>query len=240
MRMSRFQTLSKILTVCLLGQCIFSPRQLSAYSVSEPLSLSRISRSPACYVAGGLIAIGVCALAYLLWPRESPLDPEKRECATAQKSVDSGQKFVLYKPLKDGGETIRNIVEDAAEMLYFCGKKDAWDGFVTYEFPREDLTWLLLQENGVAKGFVAYFVKEQGNLGTILYLAVDSSFRGKGLGTRLLKAGMDALTSDHGCSQIDLEVHKENLAAQKLYARFGFKDSGSSIYACAKRMVKAL
>jgi ribosomal-protein-alanine N-acetyltransferase len=61
--------------------------------------------------------------------------------------------------------------------------------------------------------------------GEILNLAVAPEARRKGLGGLLLEAGIDALASA-GAREIFLEVREQNVAAQQLYQRRGFRPVG--------------
>jgi len=58
-----------------------------------------------------------------------------------------------------------------------------------------------------------------------LYLAsvaVDDSYRGKGLGTFILRKSLE-IARDMGCKKVVLDVDLKNEGALRLYERFGFK-----------------
>ena len=59
----------------------------------------------------------------------------------------------------------------------------------------------------------------------IANLAVHPSFRGLGIGKKLL-AGSILHVYDEGARQFYLEVRRGNLTAQKIYAEFGFEMEG--------------
>jgi ribosomal-protein-alanine N-acetyltransferase len=61
--------------------------------------------------------------------------------------------------------------------------------------------------------------------GEILNLAVAPELRRLGLGGRLLEAGLSALAAA-GAKEVFLEVREQNLAAQRLYQRHGFRPVG--------------
>lgn len=71
------------------------------------------------------------------------------------------------------------------------------------------------------------FGLEQGDedpdlhIGHVMNLAVDPSYRRRGLGTELLRAGL-AYLKRLGARQVELEVRTENEEAIRLYRRFGF------------------
>lgn len=58
-----------------------------------------------------------------------------------------------------------------------------------------------------------------------LAIAVSSIWRGKGIGKRLMKEGVD-IAKKEGILQLELEVAQSNDVAIKLYSSFGFKDTG--------------
>ncbi len=73
---------------------------------------------------------------------------------------------------------------------------------------------------------VAYFLARE-ILGTaeVLNLAVVPECRGRGLGARLLDAGLAAVRA-RGGSEVFLEVRASNAVAQSLYAGRGFRTEG--------------
>jgi len=73
-------------------------------------------------------------------------------------------------------------------------------------------------------GFVvADLVPNHGQpLGHIKDLAVHPKYRGKGVGTALLRRGLDALY-EQSVRSVKLEVRESNEGARRLYSRFGFQ-----------------
>ena len=59
----------------------------------------------------------------------------------------------------------------------------------------------------------------------VLTIAVDPAAQGRGLGLRLLRAAL-ALAGQHGVETLFLEVAEDNIAAQALYLRAGFTQTG--------------
>lgn len=57
--------------------------------------------------------------------------------------------------------------------------------------------------------------------GYIAMLAVSSSFRGRGIATKLVKLAIDAMAA-RGADEIVLETEEGNVAAMRLYERLGF------------------
>jgi len=58
-----------------------------------------------------------------------------------------------------------------------------------------------------------------------LGMGIQKNFRGNGLGTRLLKKGLEAARS-RGLERIELEVYASNHRAIRLYQKFGFIEEG--------------
>jgi len=59
------------------------------------------------------------------------------------------------------------------------------------------------------------------HVGHVMNLAIDPPYRRHGLGTELLRAGLEYL-KNMGARQVELEVRTENREAIRLYRRFGF------------------
>ena len=58
-----------------------------------------------------------------------------------------------------------------------------------------------------------------------LGMLVRDGYRGAGLGSRLMTRAVD-WAGDHGCHKVVLEVWPHNVAARRLYERFGFVEEG--------------
>lgn len=88
---------------------------------------------------------------------------------------------------------------------------------------RRDSELLVADVNGEIAGYaVLWAVMDQGELGNV---AVDESFRGKGIGTRLIQAALDS-AEERGVHEVFLEVRRSNVRAQDLYRSFGFLEVG--------------
>ncbi len=61
-----------------------------------------------------------------------------------------------------------------------------------------------------------------GRRGWLHHLAVDTAYRGRGIGTALL-AQVEARLKTKGCLKVNLMVHGDNRAAQRLYRRLGYE-----------------
>jgi ribosomal-protein-alanine N-acetyltransferase len=82
--------------------------------------------------------------------------------------------------------------------------------------------WVAEEENFVTAALVIWRVLDEAHIATI---AVHPDFRQRGIGKALLRAGMDAAYAE-GARIYHLEVRAGNLAAQKLYANFGYEVVG--------------
>ena len=92
---------------------------------------------------------------------------------------------------------------------------------VTERQKPDALQWLVFREDGVVKGFAAYYIKNPG-IGKILFLAVDARYRGHGAAQRLIQRSLEALSAA-GCKMIEIVVRVENFRAQNLYRKVGFE-----------------
>ena len=65
-------------------------------------------------------------------------------------------------------------------------------------------------------------IEPRAKIGHVIDIAVHPKFRRQGIGSMLLKELMRRLIKK-GCTQIRLEVRVSNIAAQKMYEKFGFQ-----------------
>jgi ribosomal protein S18 acetylase RimI-like enzyme len=91
-----------------------------------------------------------------------------------------------------------------------------------------DAVFLVAEANGRIIGY-AYAVLEgpdymalRGPAGVLHDLVVDTEHRGHGVGQLLLKAALDQLSS-RGAPRVVLFTAEKNHAAQRLFARAGFR-----------------
>lgn len=78
-------------------------------------------------------------------------------------------------------------------------------------------------ERGIA-GFVLATIR-QGRLGHVITLDVAPAFRRRGIGERLLRAAEERL-DNRGITRLRLEVGSFNRAAQLLYQKLGYRQTG--------------
>ncbi|MGE5598380.1 MAG: ribosomal protein S18-alanine N-acetyltransferase [Bacteroidota bacterium] len=83
--------------------------------------------------------------------------------------------------------------------------------------------YLVVREDGNLAGYIGmWIVFDEGH---ITNLAVHPGHRRRGVATLLLDA-LTAAAKERGVTRLTLEVRRSNVAAQLLYARYGFVCSG--------------
>ncbi len=82
-------------------------------------------------------------------------------------------------------------------------------------------------EDGRIAGYAGWWEVPETGLATIMHIAVGESARRKGLGTLLLEHAC-AQAAEHGCAAMQLQVRSKNTPARGLYARAGFKETGTA------------
>ena len=88
---------------------------------------------------------------------------------------------------------------------------------------RKDSDLLVAEFKGDVAGYAVFWaVLDQGELGNV---AVDEEYRGRGIGSKLIKAVLER-AHERSVHEIFLEVRKSNVRAQDLYKGFGFTEVG--------------
>ena len=64
-------------------------------------------------------------------------------------------------------------------------------------------------------------LQAKAGIGSIGLIAVDAAFRGRGLGTALIRAALE-WCAGRGCSIVEVVTQGRNLAATRLYESNGF------------------
>jgi ribosomal protein S18 acetylase RimI-like enzyme len=83
----------------------------------------------------------------------------------------------------------------------------------------------VLRENNVFVGFITYYMDVlEKNIGHIFIMAVESAFRGKSYGKKLLQFALNDLKS-MGAKVVKLVTRTTNIPAQKLYTSAGFVET---------------
>ncbi len=101
---------------------------------------------------------------------------------------------------------------------------DAWNESMWMDELNNSLTtYIALEENGRTIGYAGYWLV--AGEAQITRVAVAGDERGRGLGTRLTAALINAAWQA-GADAITLEVRRSNAAAQKMYLTCGFRAEG--------------
>lgn len=113
-----------------------------------------------------------------------------------------------------------------------------------YLLTRANATTLVLEQDRKVRGAAILAWQKNSPVGRLYSIVIDPAFRGRGLGTRLLRA-CEKETVNRGCTQLRLEVRATNHRAIALYKGHGFRAAESlpgyySDGANGLRMVKAL
>lgn len=122
-----------------------------------------------------------------------------------------------------GTEVIREAEASAARAVYEIGTQcfsDAWrEETVVHDMAQPHSLYLVAQDGEEILGYACFwFVADEAQL---VNIGVRPAVRRRGLGARLVEAGLAAAKERHMASMY-LEVRVSNVAAQALYRRYGF------------------
>lgn len=91
------------------------------------------------------------------------------------------------------------------------------------ETENELANYIIAEDNGAVIGYVGYWkVVDEGHITNI---AVSPDYRRKGIASEMLSRIIKSAYDDN-LYLLTLEVRKSNIAAQKLYEKFGFEPLG--------------
>lgn len=113
-------------------------------------------------------------------------------------------------------ETVRKLLSNVPEAA-------AWSADDYRLALQRNLSMRVAEEEGIVCGLVAF--RTMADEAEILNLAVDSTRRRRGIGSRLMKDALAACKAV-GVNKIFLEVRDSNQVAQKFYLRMGFTEVG--------------
>ncbi|PIY80800.1 MAG: hypothetical protein COY80_01090 [Candidatus Pacebacteria bacterium CG_4_10_14_0_8_um_filter_42_14] len=92
----------------------------------------------------------------------------------------------------------------------------------------KDFNYFVAEDEGKLVGVIQVEVSSvYKGRGSIDDLYLIAEYRNQGLGKQLMKVGLVWL-KEKGVKKVGLAVHKDNLAAVKLYESFGFEDEPDS------------
>ncbi len=70
---------------------------------------------------------------------------------------------------------------------------------------------------------IGYFTRFIAKKGHVVSIAVLDDYRGRGIGSELMKYSMESMKNDYGAKEVYLEVRVSNEPAIKMYEKLGFK-----------------
>jgi ribosomal-protein-alanine N-acetyltransferase len=113
-------------------------------------------------------------------------------------------------------ETVRKLLSSVPEVA-------AWSAEDFRLALQRNLSIRVAEEEGIVCGLVAF--RTMADEAEILNLAVDSTRRRRGIGSRLMKDALAACKAA-GVKKMFLEVRDSNQAGQNFYLRMGFTEVG--------------
>ncbi|MEM0340286.1 MAG: N-acetyltransferase [Acidilobaceae archaeon] len=99
--------------------------------------------------------------------------------------------------------------------------------------------------NKLAEDVISYLTSEQQKVGHLVSIAVLASYRGRGIGSRLLAESIRVVRDIYEAISMYLEVRVSNYVAVRLYEKFGFRkvrlargyySDGEDAYIMVKRL----
>lgn len=114
-------------------------------------------------------------------------------------------------------------LETVRKLLFSVPEAAAWSAEDFRLALQRDLSMRVAEEEGIVCGLVAF--RMMADEAEILNLAVDSTRRRRGIGSRLMKDALAACKAA-GVRKIFLEVRDSNRDAQKFYLQMGFTAVG--------------
>lgn len=96
-----------------------------------------------------------------------------------------------------------------------------WRGYFTREGPT-----LVAEVDGVPSGMARVVVEDGDGPAHLFSMWVAPEARGRGVGARLIRIGLEWLAHHHPGRRLRLEVVESNLPARRLYERCGFVVTG--------------
>lgn len=139
--------------------------------------------------------------------------------------TESERRFVMRTSKQ---EDISKIIE----LMNICFKDELEDGMelptpslLTAKIDKKEIILLIEEEGSKLIGFALIQAETIEKPAVILMLAVDPSYRGNGIGTRLLEACLD-VSKENEWKKIKVYTRPWNVPIRKLMARFEFVPEG--------------
>jgi [ribosomal protein S18]-alanine N-acetyltransferase len=114
-------------------------------------------------------------------------------------------------------------LETARKLLSGVPEAAAWSAEDYRLALQRNLSMRVAEEEGIVRGLVVF--RTMADEAEILNLAVDSTRRRRGIGSRLMKDALAACKAA-GVKVMFLEVRDSNQTAQNFYLRMGFTEVG--------------
>ena len=119
-------------------------------------------------------------------------------------------------------EQFRDDKEDIQKAIdYAMGNNESPGGFVLTCFEAEEMAGAVIINKTAMGGYIPENI--------LVYIAVHSDFRGKGIGKKLI-GQLIKIGQDLNLTNLFLFTGKHRTAANKLYTRIGFTKKNSNLY----------
>ncbi len=120
---------------------------------------------------------------------------------------------------------VRDVESEDLETIHEIAQgsfKDPYPlGLLQHIYDSDPEGFLAAEIGGELVGYLIGLVR-WGDVGHILAIAVDESYRRQGVGSSLIITAIDRL-KNNGANKVKLEVRVSNEAAQKFYKKIGFQ-----------------
>ena len=124
-----------------------------------------------------------------------------------------------------GGGTALN---DEQQQLLIKGLKSHPRSFVLFAIDNKNII-----------GFITVFINfSTFSAAPLMYIHavfVEEAYRGKVWSVRMIDQ-ITSIAKEKGCKKISLEVRKDNIRAQQVYKKLGFKESDTPMYYWVKKL----
>ena len=136
------------------------------------------------------------------------------DAQTIAKWVQNKDVFTVW-----GGERFGNypITAEIIDKKYSSDNGDCAE-------PDNFYPWTAFDENGVVGHFIMRYINGDKNVIRFGWVVVDSTVRGKGYGTQMLRLGIKYAFEMLGAQKVTIGVFENNEPAHTCYKKVGFAD----------------
>lgn len=111
----------------------------------------------------------------------------------------------------------------SAQRVPYPPERESFDAFLSELAAQQgDSPFVATDENGTVVGFFCYSLNYGSGEGMLKFIVVDSSVRGKGIGTKMLKLAVKYAFEISGAKAVHLNVFSVNDRAKRCYEKVGF------------------